>query len=236
MLKVKQGGLLLRGTCIFINMRGVSANEKTASEAVFKSRWYCVVGSLFPPCLCPHCLCLENLQVQRQRGSGADAAALRGSIPPPVAPVSPQEQDANEDRRIGITSIRICPTSGHMIVWDATAKNYNQQGQGHSLITYPAMHHIRVQALRQGHTANACLRLGTEGEYLCLELLAVFTPGVEQNDSVLQTLKSRLRGTLHQVAAHSEHCEMATLAHSLPPEGQRKHRLRPPRIPGQTSL
>ena len=67
-----------------------------------------------------------------------------------------------------------------MIVWDATAKNYNQQGQGHSLLTYPAMHHIRVQALRQGHTANACLRLGTEGEYLCLELLAVFTPGVEQ--------------------------------------------------------
>lgn len=45
-----------------------------------------------------------------------------------------------------------------------------------SLFTDPAVHHVRVQAMRQGHTTDAGPRLGTQGKYLCLELLAVFTP------------------------------------------------------------
>ena len=45
-----------------------------------------------------------------------------------------------------------------------------------SLFTDPAVHHVRVQAIRQGHTTDAGPRLGTQGKYLCLELLAVFTP------------------------------------------------------------
>ena len=38
------------------------------------------------------------------------------------------------------------------------------------------MHHVRVQAMRQGHSAYAGPRLCTQGEYLCLQLRAVFTP------------------------------------------------------------
>ena len=45
-----------------------------------------------------------------------------------------------------------------------------------SLFTDPAVHHVRVQAMRQGHTTDAGPRLGTQGKYFCLELLAVFTP------------------------------------------------------------
>lgn len=45
-----------------------------------------------------------------------------------------------------------------------------------SLFTDPAMHHVRVQAMRQGHSAYAGPRLCTQGEYLCLQLRAVFTP------------------------------------------------------------
>lgn len=45
-----------------------------------------------------------------------------------------------------------------------------------SLFTDPAVHHVRVQAMRQGHSAYAGPRLCTQGEYLCLQLRAVFTP------------------------------------------------------------
>ena len=45
-----------------------------------------------------------------------------------------------------------------------------------SLFTHPAVHHIRVQAMRQGHASYAGARLGAAFQHLCLELLAVLTP------------------------------------------------------------
>ncbi len=45
-----------------------------------------------------------------------------------------------------------------------------------SLLANPAVHHVRMQALGQSYTAYAGSRLGTAGQYLCLELLAVLTP------------------------------------------------------------
>ena len=45
-----------------------------------------------------------------------------------------------------------------------------------SLFTDPAVHHVRVQAVRQGHAAYAGARLGAAVQHLCLESLAVLTP------------------------------------------------------------
>ena len=45
-----------------------------------------------------------------------------------------------------------------------------------SLFRHPAVHHIRVQAMRQGHASYAGARLGAAFQHLCLELLAVLTP------------------------------------------------------------
>ena len=67
--------------------------------------------------------------------------------------------------------------------WTAWGSGYRQRherGRSRylplSLFTDPAVHHVRMQAMRQRHAAYAGTRLGAARQYFCLELFAVVTP------------------------------------------------------------